>query len=46
MFRLIVGMIFLLMGILFLGSYLLFQMKRREILEQYRFYQDKISQWH
>jgi hypothetical protein len=45
-FRLIVGMIFLTMGILFLGSYLLFQMKRQELLEQYQFYQSKIGQWH
>lgn len=46
MFRLIVGMIFLLMGLLFLGSYLLFQMKRKELLAQYLSYRDKISNWH
>lgn len=46
MFRLIIGMIFLLMGLLFLGSYLLFQMKRKELLAQYLSYRDKISNWH
>jgi hypothetical protein len=45
MLRLIVGLIFLMMGLGFLGSYLLFQMKRKEILAQYHFYQNKIKQW-
>jgi hypothetical protein len=45
MFRLIIGLIFLLMGLLFLGSYLLFQMKRKELLEQYHLYQNNLKQW-
>jgi hypothetical protein len=45
MFRLIIGLIFLLMGLLFLGSYLLFQMKRKELLEQYHLYQNNLKEW-
>lgn len=43
--KLIVGIVFLVTGAVFTGSFLLFQMKRHEILSRYRALQKELAGW-
>jgi uncharacterized membrane protein YgdD (TMEM256/DUF423 family) len=43
--KLIVGIVFLVTGVVFTGSFLLFQMKRHEILRRYRTLQQELAGW-
>jgi hypothetical protein len=42
---LIVGIVFLVTGVVFTGSFLLFQMKRHEILRRYQALQQELAGW-
>jgi len=43
--KLIVGILFLLTGLLFISSYLLFQMKREQILAKYHTLRGEVDKW-
>lgn len=43
--KLTVGIMFLLTGLLFIGSYIMFQMKRQQILAHYHYWRGEIDNW-
>ena len=44
-YKLLIGIIFLITGILFTGSFIIFQMKRQQILDQYTRLKNELRTW-